>query len=67
MTKLKPVEYLETDKAPKEYFRPDWSMPCDNCGASPIVPITGLCGPCCFGEAETANGEWWDDKKDEMK
>ena len=37
---------------------PDWEGTCDNCGASPIVPVTGLCGPCTFGEAETAGGNW---------
>lgn len=37
---------------------PDWSGTCDNCGASPIVPVTGLCGPCTFGEADTAGGNW---------
>lgn len=24
----------------------------------PIVFPTGLCGPCCFGEAATDNGNW---------
>lgn len=67
MTKLKPVEYLATDPPRKDDFRPDWSMPCENCGASPIVPVTGLCGPCNFGEADTAQGGWWDERKDEMK
>ena len=37
---------------------PDWKGKCEVCGASPIVPMTGLCGPCTFGEAETANGNW---------
>lgn len=23
-----------------------------------LVQDVGLCGPCCFGEASTANGEW---------
>jgi hypothetical protein len=31
---------------------------CEVCGASPIVAATGLCGPCTFGEAETAGGNW---------
>ena len=67
MSDLTPVEYLEADPPRKDDFRPDWSMGCANCGDSPIVPVTGLCGPCCFGEADTINGGWWDDKKDEMK
>jgi hypothetical protein len=37
---------------------PDWSGKCENCGASPIVPVTGMCGPCTFGEAETVGGNW---------
>lgn len=23
-----------------------------------IVPVTGMCGPCTFGEADTADGNW---------
>ena len=38
--------------------RPDWSGKCENCGASPIVPVTGMCGPCTFGEVDTAGGNW---------
>lgn len=37
---------------------PDWTKQCEVCEASPIVPLTGLCGPCTFGEAETVNGNW---------
>lgn len=37
---------------------PDWTRKCQNCGETPIVPETGLCGPCTFGEAETAGGNW---------
>jgi KTSC domain len=37
---------------------PDWDGKCENCGASPIVPLTGMCGPCTFGEADTAGGNW---------
>jgi len=37
---------------------PDWSKTCSTCGQAPIVPVTGLCGPCTFGEAETAGGNW---------
>ncbi|NLA69324.1 MAG: hypothetical protein GX856_13990 [Gammaproteobacteria bacterium] len=38
--------------------RPDWTRKCEVCGQTPIVPVTGLCGPCTFGEAETAGGNW---------
>lgn len=37
---------------------PDWSGACENCGSSPVHPISGLCGPCTFGEADTARGNW---------
>lgn len=39
-------------------FKADWSRSCENCGEKPVVNQTGLCGPCTFGEAETANGNW---------
>ena len=35
----------------EDQFRPDWTGRCENCGASPTVPISGLCGPCHFGQA----------------
>jgi hypothetical protein len=37
---------------------PDWGGTCEVCGESPIVPATGMCGPCTFGEADTAGGNW---------
>jgi len=36
----------------------DWGGKCSNCGQSPVVPGIGLCGPCCFGEADTVDGDW---------
>jgi ribosomal protein L37E len=36
----------------------DWETECSNCGQKPTVHPTGLCGPCCFGEAETIGGNW---------
>lgn len=36
----------------------DWKGKCDNCGASPTVSATGLCGPCTWGESETVGGNW---------
>lgn len=32
--------------------------PCEVCDARPVVRATGLCGPCTFGEADTAGGNW---------
>jgi len=39
-------------------LRPDWTRRCLVCGESPVVPATGMCGPCTFGEAGTAGGNW---------
>lgn len=39
-------------------LEPDYKHECDVCGATPIVPQTGMCGPCTFGEAETVDGDW---------
>ncbi len=46
-----------------EYFcdecqKPDWNRKCSVCDQSPIHPVTGKCGPCTFGVAETVNGNW---------
>lgn len=46
------------DEDEDEDMEPDWSGHCSNCGDSPIVPLTGLCGPCTFGEADTIGGNW---------
>jgi hypothetical protein len=37
---------------------PDWEHECCVCGARPIVPASGMCGPCTFGDAETIGGNW---------
>jgi hypothetical protein len=41
-----------------ECSAPDYSSKCENCGATPVVPQSGMCGPCTFGEADTAGGDW---------
>ena len=48
-------------------MRPDWSQSCELCGMKPVVPVTGMCGPCSFGEAATMHGAWWDEKTDQPK
>lgn len=45
-------------EATKEDLEPDWEHFCEVCGETPIVPLTGMCGPCTFGEADTAGGNW---------
>ena len=37
---------------------PNYDDECENCGQLPTVGSTGLCGPCCFGEADTIGGNW---------
>lgn len=37
--------------------KPRWNKKCQ-CGASPTVGDSGLCGPCFFGEAATMGGNW---------
>jgi hypothetical protein len=41
-----------------EKTKPDWTKKCTVCGATPIVPVSKMCGPCTFGEADTAGGNW---------
>lgn len=36
----------------------DWGLPCSDCGDVPTLHPTGLCGPCCTGEADTYGGNW---------
>ncbi len=49
-------------KAPKTSDTKDgeanWQGKCCVCGQSPTVGGTDLCGPCCFGEAETVAGNF---------
>lgn len=52
--KLKQV----VEKEPESNNEPDWTGKCEVCGESPIVPETGMCGPCTFGDAETYGGNW---------
>lgn len=39
-------------------YAKDWTRDCEVCDARPVVNITGLCGPCTWGESETINGNW---------
>lgn len=48
----------EIEKKVRKDLKPDWTHECECCGATPIVPATGMCGPCTFGEADTAGGNW---------
>ncbi len=44
----------ETAKEPGKCFGE-----CESCGTKTVlVEAVGLCGPCCFGEADTINGNW---------
>ena len=51
----------------KDKLRPDWSKQCETCEESPVVPMSGLCGPCHFGTADALMGDWWDEHKDDIR
>ena len=49
-------------------FRPNYDIACEVCGQTPTIDIYvcgklrshhGLCGPCCWGEADTIDPENW--------
>ena len=42
----------------EEAFACDWTRECEVCESTPVVNATGLCGPCTWGESETAGGNW---------
>lgn len=42
-------------------FAPNWQRACCNCAAKPVVPLSGLCGPCHWGTAAAVDGGWWDE------
>lgn len=42
----------------EEAFQKDWSRGCSLCGQKPVVRAVGLCGPCTWGESNTAGGNW---------
>lgn len=54
----KDVFFLEEEARVTPNVEPDYTKKCEVCGATPIVPETGMCGPCTFGEADTAGGNW---------
>jgi hypothetical protein len=54
VVKRQPIETMTNEEA----FEKDWSRKCENCGETPVVNATGLCGPCTFGESDTAHGNW---------
>jgi len=40
-------------------IEPDYEHECDVCGQSPILPVSGMCGACTWGEAELIDPENW--------
>lgn len=48
----------DTPETTAEAFACDHTRHCEVCGQTPVVNATGLCGPCTFGEADTAGGNW---------
>ncbi len=39
-------------------YRKNWDVPCQVCEQKPTVGDLKLCGPCTWGEAATAGGNW---------
>jgi len=60
-TKTRPLRASE-----KRKWRPNYQHGCENCGSKPTIPLSGLCGPCHFGEADMVAGGWWDEGKDDF-
>ena len=56
-----------TDQSVVRDFAPAWQSGCENCGAKPSVPISGLCGPCHFGMADTSGGGWWNESEQTLE
>jgi hypothetical protein len=54
MSKKKKAKTPPKDKD----VQPNWNVRCMVCGDVPTMPVTGMCGPCTFGEAETHGGNW---------
>lgn len=53
-----PKWFKKTEPKPKRdpETEPDWESECDICGASPVMPATGMCFPCTTGDASTIGG-----------
>jgi ribosomal protein L37E len=58
MAKTKRKKNRKTSDGKSDKDRPDWTRSCAVCGQRPVHPLTGMCGPCTFGEADTADGNW---------
>ncbi len=52
---MTPEEAADKDQR----FVPNYNDACENCGQLPTVDDLGLCGPCCFGEADCINPDNW--------
>jgi len=50
----------ESSEEIKKNFEPDWKKVCHVCQETPVVPVSGLCGPCHFGTVDALSGDWWD-------
>lgn len=63
MTKTSETKKLERDIKKIEKIRSKEEGKifgeCESCGQMTVlVEEVGLCGPCCFGEADTIMGNW---------
>lgn len=50
---------MESQGRKKAYEKGKTWGECESCGQDTVlVEEVSLCGPCCFGESETVNGNW---------
>lgn len=49
---------MSKTEEPTDPFAADHTRRCAVCGDSPVVAVTGLCGPCTFGGAEQSAAAW---------
>lgn len=58
--KAKKVQLVATAQKRQRFpdTQPDYTRECIVCGATPVVGELDMCGPCTFGESDTADGNW---------
>lgn len=57
-SKNEPTVKQATPEPVQQVGTQNYVVKCCVCGAKPTVADTGLCGPCCTGEADTVGGDW---------
>jgi hypothetical protein len=50
---------LQMTQDEDERFQANYEVECENCSQTPTVNDIGLCGACCFGEADCIDPNNW--------